>query len=127
MAFALLIIGITLVTVSVRNTQATFTARVANDFQGPGNFIYWIAAIMIIGAVGYIPKAKSVSDLFLVLILVVLFLKKGNTSGVGGGFFQQFTTALSGSNTAPTDQPQASTTNSSGQINPISTIFGSTI
>jgi hypothetical protein len=95
MSFALLIIGITLLVVAVRNTQDTFTARVANDFKGPGNFLYWIVAILIIGAIGYIPKAKTVSDLFLVLILLVLFLKKGNPSGVGGGFFQQFTQTLS--------------------------------
>lgn len=101
MAFALLIIGISLVVVTVRNTQATFTARVANDFQGPGNFIYWIVAILIIGGIGYIPKVKPVSDLFLVLILVVLFLKKGNPSGVGGGFFGQFVTAINGTSTAP--------------------------
>lgn len=94
MAFALLIIGLSLVIVSVRNTQATFTARVANDFKGSGNFVYWIVAILIIGAIGYIPKAKPVSDLFLVLILLVLFLKKGNPSGVGGGFFQQFTQSI---------------------------------
>ena len=57
MAFALLIVGMSLVVVSVRNTQATFTARVANDFKGSGNFLYWIVAILIIGAIGYIPKA----------------------------------------------------------------------
>lgn len=103
MAFALIIIGITLIVVAVRNTQDTFTARVSGDFKGSGNFLYWIVVILIIGGIGYIPKAKPVSDLFLVLILVVLFLKKGNPSGVGGGFFQQFTSAISATgSTTPT-------------------------
>jgi hypothetical protein len=95
MAFALLIIGLALVIVTVRNTQDTFTKRVGNDFTGPGNFLYWIVAIMIIGAIGYVPKAKPVSDLFLVLVLLVLFLKKGNPNfNSSGGFFTQFTNAL---------------------------------
>ena len=75
MAFALLFIGLSLVIVTVRNTQANFTARVANDFTGTGNFFYWIVAIVIIGAIGFIPKAKVISDLFLVLVLLAVFLK----------------------------------------------------
>ena len=94
MAFALLIIGLSLITVTVRNTQDTFTARVANDFKGTGNFVYWIVAILIIGAVGYIQKLKPVSDAFLVLILLVLFLKRGNPGTASGGFFNQFLTAI---------------------------------
>ena len=115
MAFALLIVGMSLVVVSVRNTQATFTARVANDFKGSGNFLYWIVAILIIGAIGYIPKAKPVSDLFLVLILVVLFLKKGNPS-VGGGFFQQFTQAIGASASGATSSTPLTT---GGSVSPL--------
>jgi hypothetical protein len=122
MAFALLFIGLALIIVTARNTQATFTDRVANDFKGPGNFFYWIVAIVIIGAVGYVPKLKPVSDIFLVLVLLAVFLQAGKN-----GVFQQFTSAITGTVSNPTTPAAASATNASGQIAPISTIFGSTI
>lgn len=94
MPFALLIIGVVLLIAGVRNTQDTLFTLVRGDFSGSGNFIFWLAAILIIGAVGYIPKLKPISTAFLALVVVVLFLKKGNASGIGGGFFSQFTSAL---------------------------------
>lgn len=101
MAFALLIIGTILIVATVRNTQDSLIAQVAKDFTGPSNFIYWIVAILIIGAVGYVEKLKPLSDGFLILVLLVLFLKKGNPQGVGGGFFTQFTAALQTSTKGP--------------------------
>lgn len=96
MSFALLIIGITLVVAAVRNTQGALITLVSGDFQGPGNFLYWIVALLLIGALGYIPKLKPVSDGFLVLIILALVLSKGNPSkNVSGGFFKQLTDALS--------------------------------
>lgn len=94
MPFALLIVGAILLIAGVRNTQDTLFSLVKADFQGPDNFIFWFLAIVIIGAIGYIPKLKPISTAFLGLVLVVLFLKKGNASGIGGGFFQQFTSAI---------------------------------
>jgi hypothetical protein len=108
MAFALLIIGLALVTVTVRNTQDTFTARVANDFRGPGNFVYWIVAILIIGSVGYVKKLKGLSDAFLVMVLLVLILKRGNPGMPAGGFFQQFTNAIKGTTGSATSSPGVS-------------------
>jgi hypothetical protein len=122
MAFALLFIGIALIVVTARNTQATFTARVANDFTGPGNFFFWIISIAIVGAVGFIPKFKNVSDLFLVLLLLAVFLQAGKN-----GAFTQFTAAILQTTGTTPETPQASTTNVSGQIAPISTVFGSFI
>ena len=82
-------------------TQDTLFSTVKGDFSGQDNFIYWFVAIIIIGAVGYIPKLKPISTAFLALVIVVLFLKKGSSNGLGGGFFAQATTAL-GSSTATT-------------------------
>lgn len=87
MPFALLIIGVFLLVAAVRGTQSQLFALVQADFTGQNNFIYWFTAILIIGAIGYIPKLKSVSVVFLVLVVVVLFLSKG-------GFFQEFTTGI---------------------------------
>jgi hypothetical protein len=84
MAFVLIIAGAVLLTAAVRNTQQGLFYLVQGDFTGANNFIYWVVSILIVGAIGYIPKAKPASDGFLVLILLVLFLKKDS------GFFDMF-------------------------------------
>jgi hypothetical protein len=98
--FALLIIGVWLLIAGVRDTAGpsnkpgTLFYLIRGDFTGPDNFVYWFIAILLIGAVGYIPKLKPVSTAFLTLVIVVLFLKKGSSTGVGGGFFQQFMSGI---------------------------------
>lgn len=90
MPFALLIVGIFLLVSGVRNTQDTLFGLLHGDFTGKDNFIYWFIAIVIIGSVGYVPRLKPVSNSLLALVIVVLFLRRG-------GFFNQFTNAISGS------------------------------
>jgi hypothetical protein len=102
MPFVLVIIGTVLLVASVKNTYGLTTpagtpglgALLINDFTGANNFVFWFAAILIIGAIGYIDKLKPISNAFLFLVIIVLFLKQGNPSGIGGGFFSQFTSAL---------------------------------
>lgn len=106
MAFALLIIGAVLLIAAVRGTTdgpAGLYALLLNDFTGPANFVYWAVAILLIGALGYIPKLKTFSVALLALVVLVLFLKKGDPSGVGGGFFAQLSSGL-----AVTQKPAAS-------------------
>jgi hypothetical protein len=111
MPFALLLIGLVLLIAGVKNTQDTLFSTVKGDFTGQDNFIYWFVAIIIIGSLGYIPKLKPISTAFLALVIVVLFLKKGSTTGLGGGFFSQFTSALgstdSGTGSSTQDQLSA--------------------
>jgi hypothetical protein len=122
MPFALLIIGVFLLISGVRSTQDSLFALVKADFSGTDNFIYWFVAILIIGAVGYVPKLKPISTAFLVLVIVVLFLKKGNASGVGGGFFAQLATGLGSTASAsattltPLQQQQNVTSGLLGQL-----------
>ena len=112
MAFALLIIGAVLLIAAVRGTTdgpAGLYALLVGDFTGPANFVYWAVAILLIGALGYIPKLKTFSVALLSLVVLVLFLKKGDpTTGVGGGFFAQFTSGLATTTTAQ-KMPSAST------------------
>jgi hypothetical protein len=96
MSFALFLIGAILIVSAVRGTTHDLGALVKSEFTGPSNFIYWIVALLFVGAVGYIPKLKSLSVAFLTLVIIVLVLKRGNPSGIGGGFFQQFSAALKG-------------------------------
>lgn len=94
MPFALLIIGVVLLVAGVRGTQDTLFGLLKGDFTGNSNFFYWFAAIVIIGMIGYIPKLKPISNAFLILIVMVLFLSKGKPNGSGGGLFSQLTSAL---------------------------------
>lgn len=87
MPFALLIAGIFLLVAGVRGTQTQLFSLIHGDFTGTNNFIYWLLAILAIGAVGYIPRLKNVSHVMLALVIVVLFLSRG-------GFFAQFTSAI---------------------------------
>lgn len=82
-----------LVISGARDTQAALYVQVKGDFTGANNFFYWIAAILIIGALGYIPSLTKVSRVFLGLILLVIFL-------ANGGIWDQLTSALSGTATA---------------------------
>lgn len=122
MPFVLLIFGSVLLIAAVRNTQGDLFALIQSDFTGPNNFIYWLVAILVIGAVGYIPKLKPISVAFITLVVVMLVFSKGVATNLpGGGIFQQFTAGL-----ASTQTTTSTVTNSAGQtttqpttINPV--------
>ena len=102
MPFALLVMGILFLTVAIRNRQTEFVQLIRGDFSGAGNMMYWVVAVVMIGAIGYIPKAKPISNLFLVLLLIVMVLYRGNPTSAGarqGGVFQQLTDAFGATNT----------------------------
>lgn len=93
MPFALLVVGITLLTAGVRGTQGTLFSLIQGDFSGSDNFVYWFVAIILVGLLGYVPKLKYLSWAFLALILVVLLLSHN-------GFFGKLTSALGTTNTS---------------------------
>lgn len=84
MPFALIIAGIVLILVGYQGTQDDFFSMLKNDVP---KFGVWAVAIFVVGAIGYIPKLKDISNAFLVLIVVVLFLSNK-------GFFSQFNQAI---------------------------------
>lgn len=94
MPFALLFIGILLAVVAYNNTQADLAKQLSKDFSGRTGFVYWIAAILIVGLFGYVKQLETVSRAMLALILVVIFLR-------AGGFFEQFNAALAGETVTP--------------------------
>jgi hypothetical protein len=102
MPFALLVIGVVLIVSAINGTQSQLVLMLRRDFTGTGNFVYWLAALLAIGAIGYIEKLKPVSDGFLVLVILVLLLSRGNPKfNSAGGFFKQLTTALGATGSAP--------------------------
>jgi uncharacterized membrane protein HdeD (DUF308 family) len=86
MAFAISAIGLIMVLTGINNTYAQFAAELQNDF-GTG-YLKWAAAMLIVGAFGYIPELKTLSIAFMVLILLSIFLSNK------GGVFGQVTQAL---------------------------------
>lgn len=99
MPFLFIIIGLVMVTASVRDTvsdtkdtsgavsQKGLVSLVQQDFTGKGNFIYWVLSILVIGALGYIEPLKPVSRAFMMLVVIVLFLSNQ-------GVFQKFQNAI---------------------------------
>ena len=87
MPFALVFVGLVLIVVGAKGTHREFGAAIVEDFTGQGNFIWWIAAIGAVGALGYVPQLRKFSIAFMSLILVAMLLNNG-------GFFQKFTEAL---------------------------------
>lgn len=108
MPFVLIIAGIVLLVAAVRNSQQSLFLLLATDFTGPHNFVFWFLSILIIGAVGYIPKAKPLSDGFLILVILILFLKKGT------GFFDQFQRQIGSTQSASPKVSATGTSNSQG-------------
>ena len=103
MPFVLIVAGIVLLIAAVRNTQGQLFYLVQGDFIGPNNFIYWLLSILIIGAIGYVPRLKPISDAFLILVILVLFLKtcpKSAGPECKGGFFDQFMAQVKTTETA---------------------------
>jgi hypothetical protein len=104
MAFALIFIGVLLAVSAVRGTTSQLGALVRSDFTGQGNFIWWVAVVLAIGAIGYIRPLQALSKAFLGLIIVVLLLSKGNPIKMpqGGFFAQLFNSLKNATATAPT-------------------------
>jgi hypothetical protein len=98
MSFALIFIGLLLTVSAVRNTHVCLISTIKGDFTGPGNFLYWVAALVVLGAIGYSETLRPLSEGLLILILVALFLTRGRQ-----GLFTNLTAALS----STTEGPQA--------------------
>jgi hypothetical protein len=115
MPFALLTIGLMILVTALNNTWPQFGKQVYQDiFTESGGFLYWVAALVIVGFIGYIPSLRKPADTFIVLILVAMILKNG-------GFFSQLQSALAGGATGATGSSGGSTggsttSSSSGNI-----------
>lgn len=80
MPLALLIAGIFFLVSSIRGTDKDLAALIKNDFSGPGNFFFWMLALVAVGATGYIKGFRPIANAFLTLLLIV-FLLAANKGG----------------------------------------------
>lgn len=104
MPFALLIVGAALMISVVRNTHAELGKQLVTDFTGEGatsGFLVWLAALALVGMIGYIPKFETPARAFLGLILVAMLIAKK-------GVFTQFEAAIRGGavDVKPTPEPE---------------------
>lgn len=71
MALFALIIGLILIVSAVRNSQADLFSALKSDVPP---FIIWGAAVLAIGAIGFVPGLKTVSRWLLALVLIVIIV-----------------------------------------------------
>jgi len=125
MPFALILIAAIFIVTGFKGTTGSFLSTFAADMKG---FIVWIVAIGVIGAIGYVPSMKRISDAFLVLILLVMFL---SNKGFFANFNQQIAnptpasaTGSSGSTSLSTALPTSNQL--IGALNPLPPLQGIT-
>ena len=85
MAYILIAIGGVLAYLDYQgsaNLKAAGSLLYSELFSGSDPFYKWAGAIVIVGAIGYIPEMENISMAFLILIMLVIVLnnKSGFTS-----------------------------------------------
>ena|SRR5690348_523160 len=93
MPFVLLIFGIILVIAGYRGKAGDLFGLLKNDLSPSSGFWPYIAAILVIGGLGYIKSIRPVANGFLALVIVVLFLHNK-------GFFAKFNEQILGGGAA---------------------------
>lgn len=83
MPFAILIFGIALLVSGFRGTSSQLFGLLKGEFTGTPSFGKWALAIAIIGGLGYIRSIRPITNSFLALVIIVLFLSNK-------GFFDKF-------------------------------------
>jgi hypothetical protein len=102
MPLALLLLGALFLTAAVRGQKCggrqcadVLFETIKDDFTGPNNFIYWGLALFLIGALGYYKPMKPLSNAFLGLVILVLFISNR-------GFFAKFMEQIGSTQSAQT-------------------------
>lgn len=97
MPLALAFIGAIFIVAGIRGTYPALFSQLAADMPG---FAIWLAAILAIGIIGYIPKAELPSRMLLGLVLLVMVISNK-------GAFANFVAAFKAPAAVPTTQPAA--------------------
>jgi hypothetical protein len=71
MPLAVLLLGTVLLISGWRGTYADIGSRFATDITG---FLPWLAAVVAIGAIGYVPELQGFSNALLALVILVILL-----------------------------------------------------
>ena len=100
MGFILALIGLLMVDTGYQGTYRQFGTLVAGEFTAKPSFLYFVAGIGAVGAIGYIDALRTFSRLFLALILIGIVVSNK-------GFFANFQKALATGPVAPQATGQA--------------------
>lgn len=93
MPFAFALVGVIFLVSGVRGTSDDLLTLLKGDVSGGQNsFVYWMLAIAILGALGYIDEVRPLSRALMVLVIVVLILAQDKAGH--GGFFTKFQQAI---------------------------------
>jgi hypothetical protein len=101
MPFILLLIAIVLIVTGIRGTSKQLGSLLVSDLTGPNNFGIFAFAFFLIGALGYIPAFKKLSDAFLLLVIVVILISNDKN---GQGFFAGIQSAMNGTSNGSSNQ-----------------------
>ncbi len=116
MPYALILIGGILLVAGIRNTYGQLWTLVKGDFTAQGGFLTWVAAIAVVGGLGYIPKFRPLSIAFMTLLLIVLVISNGGVFAK----LQSFIQSGAGGNASPT--PAGNTITPTQGLSPIDQI-----
>ncbi|HEY1880109.1 MAG TPA: hypothetical protein VGG68_09275 [Caulobacteraceae bacterium] len=101
MLLVVLAIGVVLIVSAVRNSYRALFTALGTDIP---SFVVWAAAILAVGAVGFVPGLRPVSRGVLALVLLVLILRN----------YQQIIAGFQSAWTSPPAAAGASSSASSG-------------
>lgn len=76
MPFVFGIFGVLLIVAGVRGTTSQLFGLIKSDFTGQPNYFEWMIAIFLVGALGYIDELKTLSRLFMFLLVLGLLWEK---------------------------------------------------
>jgi hypothetical protein len=109
MPAVLIVIGIVLAVVAVRNTQGDLATALETDIPG---FFKWGLAIGAVGGAGYVPGLQTLSRWLLALVLLVIVLTNYQK------FFAGFTSLVQSPPTGGTAAPTPSAAYAANPANP---------
>jgi len=108
MSIFLLFIGFIVLISAYKGTQATLFELLKEDFTGSNNFFFWVAAIMLIIALGNIKPIKLITDAFLVLTCIgIIFAQYRNGTDLLQSFLDQLKAGTSGTGTIVKNPPKS--------------------
>lgn len=71
MPIAVIFVGGIMIVLAFRGTEHQFARQLGTDFAN-GEYLSWMAAVVIIGSLGYAKPLRPLSSLLLALVVVVL-------------------------------------------------------
>lgn len=99
----------------VNSGSPSLVSLVKDDFTGTNPFWKWMLAILLIGAIGYIPNLRPISRGFMVLVIVVFLLSNQGLFTQLTNTFKSGTLTETGTNTSSTTD-QSLNSDQTGQL-----------